>query len=106
MMEDIGLPAVSHLRLKIGLDLKKGDRLWYCLQHIGRGAKMHRNKMVASISLYHNTNPKYLAAYTTPTAMTSSPKNFVVHDPIAMYLSPILPPTVRENVLMGMMGTP
>jgi hypothetical protein len=51
MMENIGLPAVSHLRLKTGLDPKKSDSLWYCLQHISHGAKMHRKKMAASNSL-------------------------------------------------------
>ena len=84
---------------------KKSNWLSQHSQYAGP-AKMQATKTVASISLYHNTNPKYLAAYTTPTAITSNPKNFVVHDPMATYLSPILPPTVRENVLMGMMGTP
>src|SRR5512139_1076038 len=52
--------------------------------------------------LYHSKNPAYRAAYTTPTTITSSPKNLVVQAPMETYFSPILPPTVREKVAMGM----
>ena len=55
---------------------------------------------------HHSKNPKYLAAYTAPTPITSSPKKMVIHFPNETYLSPILPPTAREKVAMGMMGTP